>query len=124
MLRFMDAEIGVRNLSDPFRYDVLPSVVEAIGFDINAYRKQDAYKSVDSIDDLPDYEQLRWKVVESKAFQCSCLQPVRSPKRKLSSTMLYDGLSSKKAYLASEHLQPQLIGADSTMIIFEKRVTD
>ena len=59
----MDAEIGVRNLGDPFRYDALPSVVEAIGFDINAYRKQEAYKSVESIDDLPDYEQLRWKVV-------------------------------------------------------------
>ena len=72
-VRFMDAEIGVRNLADPFRYDVLPSVVKAIGFDINAYRKQDAYKSVESIDDLPDYEQLRWKVVVFIVFPCSCL---------------------------------------------------
>lgn len=87
-LRFMDAEIGVRNLGDPFRYDALPSVVEAIGFDINVYRKQDAYKSVESLDDLPDYEQLRWKVVEPMALHCVCLPVVCSPKLKLSSTML------------------------------------
>lgn len=84
----MDAEIAVRNLGDPFRYDALPAVVEAIGFDINAYRKQDAYISVESLDDLPDYEQLRWKVMEFIALHCICLPFVSSPKLKLSSTML------------------------------------
>lgn len=87
-LRFMDAEIGVRNLADPFRYDALPSVVEAIGFDINAYRKQDAYKSVESLDDLPDYEQLRWKVIEPIALHCVCSPFMYSAKLKLSSIML------------------------------------
>ncbi|CAK42680.1 uncharacterized protein An15g07930, partial [Aspergillus niger] len=35
---YMDAEIGVRNLADTFRFDALPEVVKAIGFDIDAYR--------------------------------------------------------------------------------------
>ncbi|RAH53320.1 hypothetical protein BO85DRAFT_463026 [Aspergillus piperis CBS 112811] len=35
---YMDAEIGVRNLTDTFRFDALPEVVNAIGFVIDAYR--------------------------------------------------------------------------------------
>jgi nitric oxide synthase oxygenase domain/subunit len=58
----MDAEIGVRNLADPFRYNSLPLVAEAIGFDIESYKTKDEYKGVESMDDLPDWEQLRWKV--------------------------------------------------------------
>ncbi|OHX00189.1 nitric oxide synthase [Colletotrichum incanum] len=43
---FMDAEIGVRNLADSFRYNALPQVAKAIGL-------------VDGdVDDLPDYERL------------------------------------------------------------------
>ncbi|WYZ35291.1 hypothetical protein EsH8_I_001567 [Colletotrichum jinshuiense] len=43
---FMDAEIGVRNLADSFRYNALPQVAKAIGL-------------VDrDVDDLPDYERL------------------------------------------------------------------
>lgn len=42
----MDAEIGVRNLADSFRYNALPQVAKAIGL-------------VDrDVDDLPDYERL------------------------------------------------------------------
>ncbi|CCF34867.1 nitric oxide synthase [Colletotrichum higginsianum] len=43
---FMDAEIGVRNLADSFRYNALPQVAKVIGL-------------VDgNVDDLPDYERL------------------------------------------------------------------
>ena len=50
---FMDAEIGVRDLADTFRYNVLPDIVQAIG--LANGKLQDG---VDSIEDLPEYEQL------------------------------------------------------------------
>ena len=50
---FMDAEIGVRDLADTFRYNVLPDVVQAIG--LANGKLQDG---VDSLEDLPEYEQL------------------------------------------------------------------
>ncbi len=43
----MDAEIGVRNLADSFRYNVLPQVAQALGLTKN-----------NNIEDLPDYERL------------------------------------------------------------------
>ena len=49
----MDAEIGVRDLADTFRYNVLPDIVQAIG--LANGKLQDG---VDSIEDLPEYEQL------------------------------------------------------------------
>ncbi|KAI2827433.1 hypothetical protein CBS147343_9197 [Aspergillus niger] len=58
---YMDAEIGVRNLADTFRFDALPEVVKAIGFDIDAYRAKSEYAEVQELEDLPDYEQLRWQ---------------------------------------------------------------
>ncbi|GCB25858.1 nitric oxide synthase, brain [Aspergillus awamori] len=58
--RYMDAEIGVRNLADTFRFDALPEVVKAIGFDIDDYRAKSEYAEVQKLEDLPDYEQLRW----------------------------------------------------------------
>ncbi|GLB07177.1 hypothetical protein AtubIFM57258_002500 [Aspergillus tubingensis] len=58
---YMDAEIGVRNLADTFRFDGLPEVVKAIGFDINAYRAKPEYADIRELEDLPDYEQLRWR---------------------------------------------------------------
>ncbi len=42
----MDAEIGVRNLADPFRYNVLPSVAQALDL------------TEKKVEDLPDYERL------------------------------------------------------------------
>ena len=48
----MDAEIGVRNLADTFRYNVLPEVIEAIGWN----------KKNIKLEDLPDYEKLLWMV--------------------------------------------------------------
>jgi nitric oxide synthase oxygenase domain/subunit len=42
----MDAEIGVRNLADSFRYNCLPSIARAIGL------------TDKNVDDLPDYERL------------------------------------------------------------------
>ncbi|KAF2672562.1 hypothetical protein BT63DRAFT_396259 [Microthyrium microscopicum] len=47
---FMDAEIGVRNLADSFRYNVLPDVVKAL--------KLEGSKDYDDMDDLPEYEKL------------------------------------------------------------------
>lgn len=58
----MDAEIGVRNLADTFRYNSLPSVATAIGFSIDSYRNRPEYSGVECMEDLPDYEQLLWKV--------------------------------------------------------------
>ena len=49
----MDAEIGVRDLADKFRYNVLPDIVQAIGLANGKLQE-----GVDSIEDLPEYEQL------------------------------------------------------------------
>ncbi|KAK8065357.1 hypothetical protein PG997_012104 [Apiospora hydei] len=43
---FMDAEIGVRNLADSFRYNVLPDIVRSMGL------------AQGDLDALPDYERL------------------------------------------------------------------
>lgn len=48
----MDAEIGVRNLADTFRYNVLPDVVKELHLD------DGALKEVDAFEDLPEYQQL------------------------------------------------------------------
>jgi nitric oxide synthase oxygenase domain/subunit len=48
----MDAEIGVRNLADTFRYNALPDVIEAIGC---------KEKGLD-FEDLPDCKRLLWMV--------------------------------------------------------------
>ena len=49
----MDAEIGVRNLADSFRYNVLPDIVKALGL-------ADGKIGViaESFEDLPEYERL------------------------------------------------------------------
>ncbi|KAI4179222.1 MAG: hypothetical protein L6R41_007968, partial [Letrouitia leprolyta] len=49
---FMDAEIGVRDLADTFRYNVLPDVVKALGL------LDGKGEGVESLDDLPEYERL------------------------------------------------------------------
>lgn len=51
--RFMDAEIGVRNLADSFRYNVLPDIVAALGL---AEGKIGVI--AESFEDLPEYERL------------------------------------------------------------------
>ncbi len=58
----MDAEIGVRNLADTFRYNMLPKVAEAIGFNVDEYRQREEYKAIEGLQDLPDHEQLLWLV--------------------------------------------------------------
>ena len=62
--RFMDAEIGVRNLADTFRYNTLPSIIKALGLD-----SQIVDDGLDSFEDLPEYEQLSMLV--------SCRSPIR-----------------------------------------------
>lgn len=49
----MDAEIGVRNLADSFRYNVLPDIVSAL--DLTNCKLGHGY---DIFDDLPEYEKL------------------------------------------------------------------
>ena len=49
---FMDAEIGVRDLADSFRYNALPDVVNAMGLLAGK-----AEEGIDSLSDLPEYEQ-------------------------------------------------------------------
>jgi len=46
----MDAEKGVRNLADTFRYNVLPEVAKAIGW----------RSSTHPFDEIPDHERLLW----------------------------------------------------------------
>jgi len=47
---FMDAEIGVRNLADTFRYNVLPEVARTIGWS----------SSTHPFDEIPGHERLLW----------------------------------------------------------------
>ncbi|KAL8822009.1 MAG: hypothetical protein Q9191_007200 [Dirinaria sp. TL-2023a] len=49
---FMDAEIGVRDLADSFRYDALPDVVKALGL-----LADKAEEGIDDLDDLAEFEQ-------------------------------------------------------------------
>jgi nitric oxide synthase oxygenase domain/subunit len=48
---FMDAEIGVRNVADTFRYNVLPHAAKAVGWNSPDHTFDD---------DLPDHERLLW----------------------------------------------------------------
>ncbi|KAL8716208.1 MAG: hypothetical protein Q9220_000113 [cf. Caloplaca sp. 1 TL-2023] len=48
---FMDAEIGVRDLADTFRYNVLPDVARGLGL-------VDNEDSAEGLDDLPEYQKL------------------------------------------------------------------
>lgn len=49
----MDAEIGVRDLVDRERYNVLPSVVNVLGL----------RKSAPDLEDVPEYERLALLVI-------------------------------------------------------------
>ncbi|KAL8913357.1 MAG: hypothetical protein Q9171_001834 [Xanthocarpia ochracea] len=49
---FMDAEIGVRDLADTFRYNALPDIARVLGL-IDTKRE-----GIEGLDDLPEYEQL------------------------------------------------------------------
>ena len=69
--RFMDAEIGVRNLADSFRYNVLPDIVAALGL-------ADGKIGViaESFEDLPEYERLSMLVsLRAWASRILPLQP-------------------------------------------------
>lgn len=49
---FMDAEIGVRDLADTFRYNALPEVAKALGL------LDGRAEGVEGLEDLPEYERL------------------------------------------------------------------
>ncbi|KAI4203856.1 MAG: hypothetical protein LQ348_001377, partial [Seirophora lacunosa] len=50
---FMDAEIGVRDLADTFRYNALPDVANALGL-----LEGEIGSGTESLEDLPEYERL------------------------------------------------------------------
>lgn len=49
----MDAEVGVRDLADSFRYNVLPDIVDALGL-----TRDKLHGDVEVFEDLPEYEKL------------------------------------------------------------------
>ena len=49
----MDAEIGVRDLADSFRYNVLPNIIDALGF-----TRDKLHGDIEVFEDLPEYEKL------------------------------------------------------------------
>lgn len=51
--RFLDAEIGVRDLADSFRYNVLPDIVDALGL-----TRDKLLGDIEVFEDLPEYEKL------------------------------------------------------------------
>ena len=51
--RFMDAEIGVRDLADSFRYNVLPDIIDTLGL---AHEK--LHGDIEVFEDLLEYEKL------------------------------------------------------------------
>ena len=53
----MDAEIGVRNLADSFRYNALPDIVEALGLASGKIGQ-----IAESFEDLPEFERLQMLV--------------------------------------------------------------
>lgn len=51
--RFMDAEIGVRDLADSFRYNALPDIIDALGL-----AGDKLHGDIEVFEDLPEYEKL------------------------------------------------------------------
>ena len=49
----MDAEIGVRDLADSFRYNVLPDIIDSLGL-----AREKLHGDVEVFEDLPEYEKL------------------------------------------------------------------
>ena len=64
----MDAEIGIRNLADSFRYNALPDIVRSLGL-------ADGKIGVvaESFEELPEYEQLQMLVRSTASLTCSLL---------------------------------------------------
>lgn len=49
----MDAEIGVRDLADSFRYNALPDIIDALGL-----IRDKLHGDIEIFEDLPEYEKL------------------------------------------------------------------
>lgn len=49
----MDAEVGVRDLADSFRYNALPEIIDALGL-----ARDKLHGDVEEFEDLPEYEKL------------------------------------------------------------------
>lgn len=49
----MDSEVGVRDLADTFRYNVLPDIIDALGL-----TRDKLHGDFEVFEDLPEYEKL------------------------------------------------------------------
>ena len=58
--RFVDAEIGVRNLADNFRYNALPDIIQALDL-----TKGKGSADAECFEELEEYEQLATLVRDS-----------------------------------------------------------
>ena len=58
----MDAEIGVRDLADSSRYNVLPDIINAFGL-----ARDMLHGETEAFEDLPEYEKLSMLV---RYFEC------------------------------------------------------
>lgn len=80
MQRFMDAEIGVRDLADSFRYNVLPDIIDALGLAHDKYNGD-----IEVFEDLPEYEKLSmlvcWFGSVGAVTVSNSMVPSQGPKR-------------------------------------------
>lgn len=91
--RFMDAEIGVRDLADSFRYNVLPDIITALGL-----TRDKLHGDIEVFEDLPEYEKLSMLVCNfdhgGAAIMSNCMLLSHEPKQSL--TMRFIGLLFKQ----------------------------
>ena len=76
----MDAEIGVRDLADTFRYNALPDIIDALGL-----TRDKLHGDIKAFEDLPEYEKLSMLVCyfgyKGAATVSDCMLPSHEPKR-------------------------------------------
>ena len=75
----MDAEIGVRDLADSFRYNVLPDVIDDLGL-----ARGKLQGDIEVFEDLPEYEKLSMMVryfdIKGTATMSDCMFSSHEPK--------------------------------------------
>lgn len=97
----MDAEIGVRDLADSFRYNVLPDIITALGL-----ARDKLHGDIEVFEDLPEYEKLSMLVCHfshgGTATMSNSMLLVTSPSRaELCRSMVF--CSSKSQYDRQSH---------------------
>lgn len=75
----MDAEIGVRDLADSFRYNVLPEIIDTLSL-----TRDKLHGDIEAFEDLPEYEKLSMLVgcfcCERAAIVSDSIPPSPEPK--------------------------------------------